>query len=73
MNSFQNLNEKNQIFIWWSWRFFFVINFQANGLAHDHGLLQLINPPWFGIALNNDVEIFVYKYLIIFNQTIISF
>jgi hypothetical protein len=53
--------------------YFFVINFQASGLAHDHGLLQLINPPWFGIALNNDVENLVYKYLINFNQTILFF
>jgi hypothetical protein len=53
--------------------YFFVINFQASGLTHEHGLLQLINPPWFGIALNNDVENFVYKYLINFNQTILFF
>lgn len=25
--------------------YFFVINFQASGLTHEHGLLQLINPP----------------------------
>jgi hypothetical protein len=36
--------------------YFFVINFQASGLAHDHGLLQLINPPWFDVPLNNGVE-----------------
>jgi hypothetical protein len=44
---------------------FFIKDFQSTSLTHDHRLLWSKNVPRFGIFTNEEIEIFVDKYLTI--------
>ncbi len=43
--------------------YFFVIKFQSRGVAYGHGLLWVKNAPQYNISPNEQVNIFVNKYL----------
>jgi hypothetical protein len=43
--------------------YFFVTNFQSEGLTHDHGLLWVQNAIQFGISSNETNENFIDKYI----------
>jgi hypothetical protein len=51
--------------------YFFITEFQNEGLAHDHGLVWVQNVHKFGISSNETIEFFFEKYLTT-NQTLIS-
>ncbi len=57
--------------IWKNKWFFYIIEFQSIGLAHDHGLLWSKNVPRFVISTNEEIENFVDKYLTI-DQSILN-
>ncbi len=42
--------------------YFFVLEFQSGGLAHDHGLLWVQNVHQFDISSNESIEKIVDKY-----------
>jgi hypothetical protein len=43
--------------------FFFVTKFQICGNEHDHGLLWIKDAPIYGINTNEEIKIFVNKYI----------
>jgi hypothetical protein len=54
---------------WANKGFVLVIEFQVEGLLHEHGLLWVKNVVQFGVLKNENIECFIDIYLTI-NQTI---